>query len=216
MDTKICTKCQEEKEIANFYIRRTRNNQPKSICKECESKQKATPIKFVPDLEGEIWNDIYDFEGLYVVSNKDRVKRIMQRKNATQKLMNHSINKLGYHFVCLTKNGVNRNYFVSRLVAAAFIPNPDNKPHVNHLNGKDDNTPESLEWVTPLENIQHAWRTGLSTSKKGEKHNQSKLTEKEVLEIRASKLTPTEISLLYSVNIQAIYKILARLRWKHI
>lgn len=216
METKICTKCKEEKEIGDFYIRRTRNNQRKAACKECESKQKATPIKFIPDLEGEIWKDILDFEGLYVVSNKERVKRIMHRKNATQKIINHSVNEFGYHYVCLTKNGIGKNYMVSRLVATAFIPNPENKPQVNHLNGKDDNTPESLEWNTSLENIHHAWETGLATPKKGEKHSQSKLTEKDVLEIRASNLNHHRLSTIYKVSPATISKIIYRQRWKHI
>lgn len=216
METKTCNKCNINQDIENFCIRKNRNNQRYGICKECKSNKYATPIKPVPNLENEEWRDIIDYECFYVVSNKNRVKRIMQRKHATQKIMNHIINPLGYHLVCLTVNGKNKNFFVHRLVATAFIPNPDNKPHVNHLNGKDDNTPESLEWCTPLENIQHAWRTGLSTPKKGESHNQSKLTEKDVLEIRESKLTPTQISLLYNVNVPAIYKILSRQRWKHI
>lgn len=55
-----------------------------------------------------------------------------------------------------------------------------------------------------------------ATPKKGEKHSQSKLTEKEVLEIRASELTPKELSLLYDVKLPNIYKILSRQRWKHI
>lgn len=216
METKTCNKCNINQDIENFCIRKNRNNQRYGICKECKSNSHATPIKPVPDLENEEWRDIIDYKGFYVVSNKNRVKRIMQRKHATQKIINHSVTDLGYHYVCLTKKGIGKNYLVSRLVAIAFIPNPENKPQVNHLKGKDDNTPESLEWVTPLENIQHAWRTGLSTPKKGESHNQSKLTEKEVLEIRASKLNPTQISLLYNVNIQAIYKILSRQRWRHI
>ena len=216
METKICTKCNIEKEIENFYIRRTRNNQRKSICKQCESIQKATPVKFIPDLEGEEWRDILDFEGIYLVSNKERVKRIMHRKNTTQRIMKLSKNEGNYWRVCLTKDGKGHEKLLNRLVAMAFIPNPENKPEVNHLNGKDDNTPESLEWNTTLENIQHAWRVGLSTARKGEACTHSKLTEKEVLEIRASKYPSHRLSTIYKVSASQIVKILKRERWTHI
>jgi hypothetical protein len=216
MEIKTCTRCSVVKEVDNFYIRRTRNSQRKSICKQCESIQKARPVAHVPDLEGEIWKDILGYEGIYLVSNKGRVKRIMHRKNVTNKIINSTKKANDYIFVCLTINGINKDFKTSRLVAIAFIPNPENKPQVNHLNGKDDNTVESLEWNTSKENIRHAWDTGLSKPMNGETNGNSILNEKDVLEIRASSLTPTEISKIYNVNLPAIYKILARNRWKHI
>jgi hypothetical protein len=217
MESKTCTKCKVEQNIENFYIRRSRNNQPKSICKKCESIQKARPIEVVPDLKGEIWKDIAGFEGIYVVSNMGRVKRIMHRKNPTNTIMNTTLNQAGYHHLMLTVKGRGYGKILSILVATAFIPNPENKPQVNHLKGKDDNRAESLEWNTSKENINHAWRTGLCTAKKGEKHNLSKLTEKEVLEIRAIKgMSKREIATLYNIGETAVGKIINRQRWKHI
>lgn len=216
METKTCTKCKVEQEISGFYIRRSRNNQPKSICKKCESIQKARPIEIVPDLEGEIWKDILGFEGIYVVSNMGRVKRVMHRKHPTNTIINTSLNATGYHKIALTLNGKGYCKILSRLVAIAFIPNPENKPQVNHLNGKDDNRTESLEWNTSKENINHAWKTGLSKPAYGTSNGNSVLTEKDVLEIRKSSLTPLEISLKYNVKREQIYKILKRKRWSHI
>ena len=217
METKTCTKCNIDQDIENFYIRRSRNNQRKSICKGCESIQKAKPIEVVPDLEGEIWKDIEGYEGIYLVSNKGRVKRIMHRKNPTNTIINTSLNATGYHKIALTLNGKGFCKILSRLVAQAFIPNPENKPQVNHLKGKDDNRAESLEWSTSKENINHAWETGLSTAKKGDKHNMAKLTEKEVLEIRAIKgMTKKDIGKLYNIGEAAVGKIIYRQRWKHI
>jgi len=216
MENKICTKCKIEQPVGNFYVRRSRNNQPKSICKSCESLQKAKPVEVVPDLEGEIWKDIEEFKGFYMVSNKERVKRIMHRKNPTNRIMKISKNEDDYLQLVLTMNGIQYCRRLNRLVAIAFIPNPENKPEVNHLKGKDDNRPESLEWSTTLENIHHAWETGLAKPQKGVLNGNAVLTEREVLEIRASKLTPIEISKLYNVNVPAIYKILARTRWNHI
>lgn len=167
METKICTRCKNEKAITGYYIRKDRNNQIKTMCKTCENKRFEKPTPIVTDLEGEIWKDIENYEGIYVVSNKGRVKRIMHRTHPTNTIINPSINQFGYYYVCLTKNGKGKNHMVSRLGASAFIPNPKNKPQVNHLKGKYCNEVEFLEWSTSKENIHHAWRTGLSKPKKG-------------------------------------------------
>lgn len=217
MENKICTKCKLNKRLEDFYVRRARNNQPKSICKNCESIQKAKPVDIVPDLEGEIWKDIEGFESIYLVSNMGRIKRIMHRKNPTNTLMKTTLNTGGYHRISLTVNGKGYSRILSRLVAIAFIPNPKNKPQVNHLNGKDDNRAESLEWNTSKENINHAWETGLSTPKNGILNGNSVLTEKEVIEIRAIKgISKREIATLYNIGEAAVGKIIHRQRWNHI
>ena len=76
-------------------------------------------------------------------------------------------------------------YLMHRLVAESFIPNPLNKPCVNHINGyKTDNRAENLEWATHAENNQHAYDNGLTHAVCGERHYASKLTQDEVREIR--------------------------------
>lgn len=217
METKICTRCKDEKEITEYYIRKDRNNQIKAMCKTCENKRFEKPIPIVPDLEGEIWKDIEDYESIYVVSNKGRVKRMMHRKHTTNTIINPSINSFGYYYVCLTKNGKGKNFMVSRLVATTFIPNPENKPQVNHIKGKSRNEVENLEWNTSKENINHAWKTGLSKPVNGTLNGNAILTEKEVLEIRAIKgMSKREIATLYNIGEAAIGKIIHRVRWKHI
>lgn len=80
------------------------------------------------------------------------------------------------------KDGSNQRFFVHRLVAEAFIPNPENKPFVNHINGvQDDNRAENLEWVTAKENVVHAHETGLAP--KGEDKPQAKINEETVHKI---------------------------------
>lgn len=106
-----------------------------------------------------------------------------------------------------------------RVVATALIPNPDNKPCVNHIDGdKQNNHPSNLEWVTHSENTTHSYDVGLQ-SKVGEKHHKSKLDEGKVLEIRwlyEIGVTQKELSDVYGVTPQCIYDVVHRRRWKHI
>jgi hypothetical protein len=87
----------------------------------------------------------------------------------------------GYRKIGLTVNGKTYQYFIHRLLAETFIPNPENKPQVNHLDGdKLNNNLENLEWCTAKENIAHAFSSGL---KKGKVGCNSKLSVTEVRDI---------------------------------
>lgn len=115
----------------------------------------------------EVWKDIPNYEGLYQISNLGNVKSLCFgarniRKSNIVKLLHQSPNNLGYHKVELYKDGKSKMFYVHRLVAISFIPNPDNKPQINHKDGnKDNNTVDNLEWVTSKENLHHAVETGL-------------------------------------------------------
>lgn len=108
----------------------------------------------------EIWKDIKGYEGLYQVSSYGRLRRL---KNKEKYIIEGRKNKKGYLRVVLKdKNGVEKEFLKHRLIAQTFIPNPYNKPQVNHENGiKDDNHIYNLSWVTDLENKLHAWRNGI-------------------------------------------------------
>jgi len=140
------------------------------------------------DLPGEVWKDIEGYEKLYQVSNKGRIKSLHHGKERIMKL---TFDRGGYVHIVLYKNKekcteedkVRSTYRVHILVARAFIPNPENKPEVNHINGnKWDCNVENLEWVTKKENQEHAVKLGLQKS--GTDSPNSKLTEDKVRDIR--------------------------------
>ena len=118
--------------------------------------------------ENEIWKDVVGYEGLYQVSDLGQVKslrRDIMRTNGKTKPINERIMKpskrAGYYLVVLSKFG-QHSFYVHRLVSIMFIENRYNKPFVNHKNGvKTDNNVSNLEWVTPAENMKHAFDTGL-------------------------------------------------------
>ena len=105
----------------------------------------------------EIWKDIEEYENIYQVSNLGRVKSL-RRITSNNHIVNEKIRKLtidkdGYCVVSLWINGKSKQHFVHRLVAQAFIPNPDNKPYIDHINtDKTDNRVENLRWATQKEN----------------------------------------------------------------
>ena len=104
----------------------------------------------------EEWKDIIGYEGLYKVSNLGNVKSVERilsngHKHKEKHLYTHLIN--GYVVVSLFKDGKQRNFKVYRLVAKSFIPNPENKPCVDHIDtNKENNKVENLKWVTYQEN----------------------------------------------------------------
>lgn len=109
----------------------------------------------------EIWKDIKDFEDLYQVSNMGRVKsleRVILRNNGNPQTIKERFvklckNKQGYYQVSLWKNGVEKRYLLHRLIAEHFIPNPENKPCIDHINtDPTDNRIENLRWCTHKEN----------------------------------------------------------------
>lgn len=100
----------------------------------------------------------------------------------TKRNLKHQKNRYGYHCVHLHNKTFNKMLTVHRLVARAFIPNPDNKPQVNHINGdKADNRVGNLEWCTPSENTKHAYRTGLKHPSGGETPKQIRCVETGVI-----------------------------------
>ncbi len=177
----------------------------------------------------ENWVPIEGYENLYHISDMGNVKsldRYIKPYRGELRFQKERILKIGlsvgYPTVNLCKNGDSFNCKIHVWVAKHFIPNPDNKPCVNHKNGiKTDNRVENLEWVTYSENTKHAFSTGLQTSGQGsgEKHNQHKLSNNDVLYIRSipiGRKTTGELARKFNVKYSTIKHVINRITWKHI
>ena len=119
----------------------------------------------------EIWKDIKDYEGIYQISSLGNVKRLAYKiknpaprangsmLNFEEHLLKPRIITHGYLSVALYKNGIRKDYKLHRLVAQHFIPNPENKPEVNHKDeNKTNNCVDNLEWCTHLYNSNYGTR----------------------------------------------------------
>lgn len=107
----------------------------------------------------ELFKDIKGYEGLYQISNLGNVKSFKPVSNGRNL---KPVYRKGYATITLRKNGVSKIHRIHRLLAEAFIPNPKNLAEVNHIDGnKLNNNLSNLEWCTHLENMRHAFNTGL-------------------------------------------------------
>lgn len=110
----------------------------------------------------EVWKDIPEFKGLYQASNLGRIKTLGNKSNHKKEMiMKQRLNYKGYYVITLCKNSKRSTNLVHRLIAQAFIPNPENLPQINHRNGiKTDNNINNLEWCTNSYNQLEANRMG--------------------------------------------------------
>lgn len=107
-----------------------------------------------------LWRPVKGYEGLYEISNTGEVKSIYYNKKP--KILKKSMTTTGYYKVGLWKNKRKKSLRVHKLVAKAFIPNPENKPNINHIDGNPlNNHRGNLEWCTQQENVIHAIKIGL-------------------------------------------------------
>lgn len=119
----------------------------------------------------EEWRDIKGYEGLYKISNIGRVKSYQtfgnNQKIGREHFITPTLTTNGYYRVELIKDNQRKTHRIHRLVAFAFLPNPENKPYINHIDGNRlNNHITNLEWCTQKENNEHAIRTGLRKLKK--------------------------------------------------
>ena len=171
-----------------------------------------------------MWKPIVGYEGVYEVSDCGEVKsldRVDCRGNYLKsRKMRLSNSTKGYKGVGLHMQGVRASYQVHRLVASAFLPNVQNKPQVNHIDGdKANNNLANLEWCTNGENQIHAFANGLNKSKIGSEHYSSKLTELEAqyaIWWLEAGMTCRDVAKTIDIKEVTISKIKQKRSWKHL
>lgn len=177
----------------------------------------------------EEWKSIIGFEH-YMISSLGRVKSldrsIIDKKGIRQRYKGKIRKNVffsqrrGYYAIIINNGGKQKRFLIHRLMALHFIPNPDNKPCVNHKDGNGmNNRLDNLEWVTVKENSEHAFRNGLMDSIIGSNQHNSKLTEKDIPVIRkmiSEGKSCLEIAKTYKVRSTAISKIKRSITWKRV
>lgn len=169
----------------------------------------------------EEWRDVVGYEEYFSVSSEGRVY-----SKRTNKLLSLSKTKSGY-LIFTTRFGSRESrtitFRVHRLVAEAFIPNPDNKPQVNHINAvKDDNRKVNLEWVTPKENMEHARDMGLLSTRVGKYNPSSKLRKRDIHYIRENfksgdrNFGARALGRMFGVDKVTIMDVINGKTWKHV
>lgn len=187
----------------------------KSQCKECARmiRSTGTPVK---DLPGEEWRAVDGYDNKYWISNLGRVKAHFAKR---QKLL--KINRrIQYPRVFLTDSeGKSKQWYTHVLIAYAFLgPRPDGH-QINHIDGNGQNSALSnLEYVTPSENIKHAFRLGLNRPMQGTLHPKSKLDEQKVRRIRRATKRGELPALAreYGVHESVVYRVAKRQTWVHV
>lgn len=173
-------------------------------------------LKVKSDIE---WKKVDGFNGTYYVSKCGLFKSVNHSckcKNGKTRIqygriLKQDVSKKGYLQVSLNFGKQKLHTGIHRMVALAFIPNPENKPQVNHIDGnKLNNHADNLEWCTNKENQIHAVKNNLHNPNYGEKHHMAKLTNSEAEEIRNrfnKGVTLKTVSLEYGISMAALSKI---------
>lgn len=157
----------------------------------------------------EEWKDIIEYEGLYQISNLGRLKRFY--KNGNFRIIKPLKDSIGYMMYGLSKNSKFKQFKIHRLVAIYFIPNLNNYPEVNHIDGNKDNySIDNLEWCTRSQNMKHAHSLGLIFVNKATDIIKIITEDKKLIikKMKDKKFTLKEIACLCDVNISTISKVL--------
>lgn len=196
-----------------------------SYCKECvrvaDHQRRWDIYRPVQDIDGEEWRIIPETDNLYMASSIGRIKNVekhfyseKREKWITRKakVMAQSKRNNGYFQVSITVNEVEKSASVHRLVCLAFNDNPEGKPFVNHIDGnKVNNRSDNLEWSTALENITHAWESGLINVLRGDVHPNIKINSVkagEMIEYCSQGATRAELAAMFGVSTRTVKRVL--------
>jgi len=164
-----------------------------------------------------VYRPVRDYEERYEINRYGDVRSTQGLYSG--KFISHKKNKAGYIYVKLYKGKSEKSFLLHRLVAVAFLPNPENKPVINHIdNNKENNDLDNLQWCTQAENVDWTVRQGRNRGPSSEKCHLSKLKPSDILEIRElgeSKSTK-EIAKIFGVSVGNIRHIIERKTWKSI
>ena len=171
-------------------------------------------------MDEEVWRNVVGYEGLYMVSNLGNFRSFPKKsRHCDECEMTKRVGSGGYLYVHLRKDGKSCTKLVHRLVAEAFIENDRNKSQVNHLDGnKQNNNVENLEWVTCSENQIHAYRV-LNRKRKSDhspRPTKRRFTKEQVLDIRNSKKSQSELAREYRTSQNVIWCIVNRKTYQEI
>lgn len=166
-----------------------------------------------------IWKDIVGYEGIYKISEYGDVVSLKREcgfgSRREEKPKTISIKK-GYASVALCREKTIKHFLLHRLVAQAFIPNPENLPQINHIDGnKINNNFKNLEWCDRSHNQIHARKLNLQG---GERTNTAKLTERDIRAIRKlyPKVNSMELAEAFDIGQSTICKIINKNYWKYV
>lgn len=174
-------------------------------------------------MNDEDWRPIQGFEGVYEISSLGRVQRVKGACGTRPGRTLKHLTNWAYPSVALHKGGLRKQVAIHRLVAIAFIPNSNNLPQVNHIDGDKSNySINNLEWVTCGENHAHAYRTGLRSNlgnpnfgRNGAKNGRAKITNAIAEEIRGLRGTMSQsaIGQIYGIGQSQVSAILSNRTW---
>lgn len=201
--------------------RKNRLDKPYKVC--------YNVILFTLELFLEIWKAIKNFEEWYEVSSLGRVRSLPRKvkhigesyQQRPGKMMRLQKRKSNHLDVLIKMNGLEKRCWVHRLVAEAFILNPEGLPIVNHIDSNPENNELSnLEWCTQKHNINHCVKAGRFNPKTGETSPFNKLKTEEVIEMRErfalGGVTKRQLAKDYKVCEAVVGNIIRRKKWKHI
>lgn len=169
---------------------------------------------------GEIYRQIAGWDN-FLVSNFGNIKSVDRledfkggkRKRFGRVMKQRVLRK--YFCIGLRQNKRSKNFFVHRLVARAFLPNPNNYDIVNHKDGnRENNRWDNLEWCTQKMNIHHAMAADNWT--RGERHGNSKVSDSDVILLRMAKTKITDLANSMGISYSTAKKIRSNKSWRHI